>query len=267
VTESQSSRDKILDVAEALFAQRGYAGVGLRQVAEAAGLVKSSLFHHFRSKAQLYAEVLGRVLVRIRERLDPVLESGTDPEQKLDRWVDALIDALAEHPTTARLLLRGLFEEDDFRADPVLESGSDPEGKLDRWVDALIDALAEHPTTARLLLRGLFEEDDFRADPVPEAAEVDELIAAILDGIQRLLKEGVDAGAFRAVSVPHTVQTLIGATVYHFASGGLGEGLLGRPLLSAEAVRRRKQELGDLLHHGIAGASRPRARSASEGRS
>ena len=220
MTESQSSRDKILDVAEALFAQRGYAGVGLRQVAEAAGLVKSSLFHHFRGKAQLYAEVLARVLVRIRERLDPVLESGTDPERKLDRWVDALIDALAEHPTTARLLLRGLFEEDDFRADPV-----------------------------------------------PEAEEVDEAIAAILDGIQRLLKEGVDTGAFRAVSVPHTVQTLIGATVYHFASGGLGEGLLGRPLLSAEAVRRRKQELGDLLHHGIAGPSRPRVRSASEGRS
>jgi len=220
VTESQSSRDKILDVAEALFAQRGYAGVGLRQVAAAAGLVKSSLFHHFRSKDQLYAEVLGRVLARIRERLDPVLESGADPARKLDRWVDALIDALAEHPTTARLLLRGLFEEDDFRADPV-----------------------------------------------PEAEEVDETIAAILDGIQRLLKEGVDAGAFRAVSVPHTVQTLIGATVYHFASGELGEGLLGRPLLSAEAVRRRKQELGDLLHHGIAGAGRPRVQSASEGRS
>ena len=220
MTESQSSRDKILDVAEALFAQRGYAGVGLRQVAAAAGLVKSSLFHHFRSKDQLYAEVLGRVLARIRERLDPVLESGADPARKLDRWVDALIDALAEHPTTARLLLRGLFEEDDFRADPV-----------------------------------------------PEAEEVDETIAAILDGIQRLLKEGVDAGAFRAVSVPHTVQTLIGATVYHFASGELGEGLLGRPLLSAEAVRRRKQELRDLLHHGLVGANRPRARSALEGRS
>ena len=220
VRASLSSRDKILDVAEALFARRGYAGVGLRQVAEAAGLVKSSLFHHFRGKAQLYAEVLARVLVRIRERLDPVLESGTDPERKLDRWVDALIDALAEHPTTARLLLRGLVEEDDFRAD----SG-------------------------------------------PEAEEVEEIIAAILGGIQRLLQEGVDTGAFREVSVPHTVQTLIGSTVYHFASGELGEGLLGHPLLSAEAVRRRKQELGDLLHHGLAGASRARARSASEGRS
>ena len=36
-----TSREKILDVAEARFAQRGYAGVGLREVAEAAGLGKS----------------------------------------------------------------------------------------------------------------------------------------------------------------------------------------------------------------------------------
>ena len=56
---------------------------------------------------------------------------------------------------------------------------------------------------------------------------------------------------FRPVSVPHTVQTLIGATVYHFASGPLGEDLLGHPLLSAQAVSRRKEELRNLLHQGI----------------
>ena len=38
----------------------------------------------------------------------------------------------------------------------------------------------------------------------------------------------------------------------------VGEGLLGRPLLSAEAVRRRKQEVRALLHHGLtATAGRP----------
>ena len=57
-----ASRDKILDAAEHLFARRGFAGIGLREVAEVAGLGKSSLFHHFRSKAELYAAVVGRIL-------------------------------------------------------------------------------------------------------------------------------------------------------------------------------------------------------------
>jgi len=205
-SEFPSSREKILDVAEALFARRGYTGVGLREVAVAAGLGKSSLFHHFRSKTQLYCEVLARVLERIREPLDVVLESTDDPARKLDRCVDALVDSLAEHPPTARLLLRSLFEEDDLS----------PEA--------------------------------------PGVLAVEQSLSELLERLQRLLSEGVAAGVFRPVSVPHTLQTLIGATVYHFASGDLGAGLLGQPLLSAEAVRRRKLEVKNLLHHGLVAA-------------
>ncbi len=201
-----SSRDKILDVAEVLFARRGYAGVGMREVADAVGLRKSSLFHHFRSKSQLYFEVQARVLLRIRERLAPVFALSADPREKLDRWIDAAVDALAEHPPSARLLLRGLFEDDDI-----------PDG-------------------------------------LPEAQACERVLAQLLQDIRRLLREGVEQGVFRRISASHTVQTLIGAIVYHFASGELGEGLLGGPLLSAEAVSRRKQELRNLVHTGLTAA-------------
>ena len=53
------------------------------------------------------------------------------------------------------------------------------------------------------------------------------------------------------MSAAHTIQTLVGATVYHFASGEIGEGLLGRPLLSAEAVHRRRQEIKHFMRHGL----------------
>ncbi|MEN8181031.1 MAG: TetR/AcrR family transcriptional regulator [Myxococcota bacterium] len=208
--DSPSSRDKILDVAEALFARRGFAGVGMREVAEAAHLGKSSLFHHFKTKAHLYLAVLARVLDRIAERTLPVLGDSRSPLERLDASVDALVDALAEHPTTARLLLRGLFEDDDL-----------PE----------------------------IAQDESRA--------VERTLGGILQGVQDLLREGIDSGALRPVSVPHTLQTLIGATVYHFASGKFGEDLLDRPLLSAEAVRQRKQEVKALLRHGLAAPQSP----------
>ena len=217
VHEVPGSREKILDVAEALFARRGYAGVGLREVAESVGLGKSSLFHHFRGKSQLYFQVLGRVLARIRDRLAPVLSAGGDPSQRLERWVDALVDALAEHPSSARLLLRALVED-------------------------------ETP----------------RDDRLPDAAAAEAILDELLAGIRRLLREGVAKGSFRPVSDAHTVQTLIGATVYHFASGELGERLLGRPLLSAETVARRKRELRELLRAGLA-AGGPGAPATPEG--
>ena len=48
------------------------------------------------------------------------------------------------------------------------------------------------------------------------------------------------------------LQTLIGAVVYHFASGEFGEGVIGAPLFSSEAVRRRKDEVKQMLRRGLA---------------
>ena len=200
-----SSRDKILEVAEALYARRGFAGVGMREVAGAVGFGKSSLFHHFRSKVQLYLAVLERVLARIEVRLQPILELQLGAAEKLDRWIDALIDELAEQPATARMLLRALFEEEAF------DTGNWPEGQA-----------------------------------------VDRRLATVLEGITRLLTDGMRNGELRSASAPHVVQTLIGATIFHFASGEVGEGLLGGPLLSAEAVRARKAETKAFFHHGLA---------------
>jgi AcrR family transcriptional regulator len=207
-----SSREKILEVAESRFAQRGFAGVGMREVAGAAGLGKSSLFHHFASKAELYVAVIERVIARIEAHVLPALA----------------------------------------RPGRVL-------AQFDAAVDALIDALAEHPTTARLLLRSLVEEDAVAAAAPPALATVEARIASLVARFSALLHAGVAAGELRPAGAPDAAQTLIGATVYHFASGEFGEAVLGGPLFSAESVARRKRELKSLLLHGLASpASAPK---------
>ena len=203
----QTPRDKILDCAEQLFARRGFAGIGLAEVADSVGLGKSSLFHHFHSKAQLYAAVMARILARLEEPLLRTLAVGGSPAERLDRWIDVLVDELASHPTYARLLLRSLFEDDELAGD------------------------------------------------LPEEQEANATIRRLAAAVSRLLREGMTAGAFRAASVPHMLQTLIGATVYHFASGEFGDEMLGRPLFSAAEVRRRKSELKGLIRHGLLAGS------------
>ena len=132
-----TSREKILDVAEARFAQRGYAGVGLREVAEAAGLGKSSLFHHFPSKAALYGAVLDRVLERIELRMNRALSATGDVRARISDAVVGLIDTLAEDPPAARLLLRTVFEDDDVSPTEAPELAA-----ADRRLEALIARVA-----------------------------------------------------------------------------------------------------------------------------
>jgi AcrR family transcriptional regulator len=199
----QPSRDKILDCAEQLFARRGFAGIGLAEVADGVGLGKSSLFHHFASKAELYAAVVARILDRVEQRLMRALAAGGSPVERLDRWIDAIVDLFAEHRTHARLLLRSLFEDDELTGE------------------------------------------------LPGERQANDTIHRIAAAGAALLKEGMEAGAFRPASVGHTLQTLIGATVYHFASGDMGDEMIGRPIFSASEVRRRKDEVKALFHRGL----------------
>src|SRR5262249_24529641 len=152
------SRDKILDAAEDLFARRGFAGIGMREVAEVAGLGKSSLFHHFKSKAELYAAVVGRILDLFDRRLTAALAAGGDPLVRFDRWVDALIDTLAAQPTAARLLLRSLFEDDE------LAGTSEEERRADRTIKRMFNAVAN-------LLREGMESGIFRLANIPHTLQ------------------------------------------------------------------------------------------------
>ncbi|MCX8073813.1 MAG: TetR/AcrR family transcriptional regulator [Candidatus Binatia bacterium] len=153
VTEP-SSREKILDAAELLFAQRGFAGVGMREVAEAVGLSKSSLFHHFRTKVELYAAVAARILAAFEERTAEIVAAPGDALERFDRWLDAMIDTLAERPTRARLLLRSLFEDDDLAG----------ESEGEKEVDAIIHRL--FASVGHLLREGM-ERGLFRVASIP----------------------------------------------------------------------------------------------------
>jgi AcrR family transcriptional regulator len=53
-----TSRQRILKTARDLFVGRGYMGVSMQQIADATGLRKASLYHHFRSKEALLADVI-----------------------------------------------------------------------------------------------------------------------------------------------------------------------------------------------------------------
>jgi TetR/AcrR family transcriptional regulator, cholesterol catabolism regulator len=65
-----SPRERLLDAAEALFTEHGFAAVKLRDVAAAAGLHHSSLYHHApQGKAQLFREAVERGLARHGEGL------------------------------------------------------------------------------------------------------------------------------------------------------------------------------------------------------
>ncbi|MEL6665968.1 MAG: TetR/AcrR family transcriptional regulator [Pseudomonadota bacterium] len=105
---AQDTRERLLDQAEALFAERGFYGVSIAAIANELGLTKQALLHHFGSKEKLYGEVLKRISSRFMALRE--LRSGADPIQGLKVYFLALLkkDHLGQHATT--VLMRELLD-------------------------------------------------------------------------------------------------------------------------------------------------------------
>jgi TetR/AcrR family transcriptional regulator len=106
VPKAERTRGAILEAAERLFAERGFEGTRLEDVAAAVGIRRASIVYHFRDKPELYDAVLGEVLGALREQLAAALLGEGTFAARVERAVSAWIDAVAARPALARLLLR-----------------------------------------------------------------------------------------------------------------------------------------------------------------
>lgn len=104
------SREEYLDAAEALFAERGFYGVSIAAIAEQLGLTKQALLHHFKSKAQLYGDVLHRISTQYDSFTVTSDLNETEAETTLRIFFDRLYDAARTQPAQTRLLMRELLD-------------------------------------------------------------------------------------------------------------------------------------------------------------
>jgi len=99
-------KEEIVIEATRLFAERGYEGTSMGDLAEQVGLRKASLFHHFPSKDVLYATVLSELVESVKTAILNAATSEGSFAERLDALTDALTTTLGAHSHAARLLIR-----------------------------------------------------------------------------------------------------------------------------------------------------------------
>jgi TetR/AcrR family transcriptional regulator, cholesterol catabolism regulator len=90
-------RDELLRIAGALFAQRGFKNTTVRDIADAAGILSGSLYHHFDSKESMVDELLSTFQSALLKTYDEIVGSDLDARAKVDAVVRASFDAIHEH--------------------------------------------------------------------------------------------------------------------------------------------------------------------------
>lgn len=99
-----SRRDEILGVAADLFAKKGFNSTTVRDIADTAGILSGSLYHHFRSKEQIMEEIFAEYFDEIDERLQVVSDSESNPAERFRAMLRELLLAVHRHPGAARML-------------------------------------------------------------------------------------------------------------------------------------------------------------------
>lgn len=101
---SVATKLRLLDAAEREFAARGFTGVRLRDIADAAGVQPALIHHYFGDKQGLYRAVLDRVLLPTSTESWTLLGSGLDLEALLAGFADMLLRFHAAHHNLLAIL-------------------------------------------------------------------------------------------------------------------------------------------------------------------
>ena len=96
VSQPASRRDELLELAATMFAERGLKATTVRDIADSAGILSGSLYHHFKSKEQMVEEVLRDFLDWLFAKYEQIAATEASPLERLKGLFLASFEAI-EH--------------------------------------------------------------------------------------------------------------------------------------------------------------------------
>ncbi|MDQ7073548.1 MAG: TetR/AcrR family transcriptional regulator [Gammaproteobacteria bacterium] len=112
----------ILEVAEALFSEKGFAAVSINEIAKQAGSSKANIFHHFKSKEGLYLAVLKQACSRSAAALDSVQkEASANPLNQLQHFHASHLKTILSESKSTQLIQRELMGNGEQRGKQLAE--------------------------------------------------------------------------------------------------------------------------------------------------
>lgn len=115
--EALATRDRLLDAAECVFAEKGVSRTSLTDIATAAGVSRGAIYWHFKNKADLFNAMMERTTMPMEDALHQIgHDTGQDPLDELRR---AILDAMKKIATDERT--RRVFEVATLKVEYVDE--------------------------------------------------------------------------------------------------------------------------------------------------
>ena len=144
-------REQLLEVALEVFGEHGFHPTSMNDVAEAAGVTKPVLYQHFRSKRDLYREVLTDVGAHLLDAITKATTAAQSPHEQVELGFIAYFSWVEANEAAFRVLFGGGTRRDEEFAAQVAEV----EGAIAEAIATLIDVEGLTEAQRRQLAHGL----------------------------------------------------------------------------------------------------------------
>ncbi len=126
---SSDMRDRIVKEAIQLFGQRGYKGTSLQAIADAVGVKRPSLMHHFECKEDILEEAINQILLQWAVDLPKFLYNITSGYKMFSSTIKKTVELFLDDKNRAQLVLRELLDRPE-KSRVVLKDNIGPWLKL-----------------------------------------------------------------------------------------------------------------------------------------
>jgi TetR/AcrR family transcriptional regulator, cholesterol catabolism regulator len=128
-------RDHLVRLAAELFAEKGFQATTVRNIADEAGILSGSLYHHFDSKESIVDEILSGFFQEIMSAYRGVLDQGTDPRATVAGLVRVAFGTLEPHRAAIMVMQNDWQYFKDLPRFAYLTKYEDEVATL--WIDAI----------------------------------------------------------------------------------------------------------------------------------
>lgn len=105
IRDKDATRRRILDAAEEVFAEKGYHGTAVDDIARTADMSKGGFYFHFLNKQAIFLALMEALTPRLIGTAERAIAQETDPVAKLDAALRTVLDTFSRHRRLSRILL------------------------------------------------------------------------------------------------------------------------------------------------------------------
>ena len=135
--QTRPGREGVLEAAIVLFAERGFHGTSMRDVAAAAGMTVAGIYHHFSSKQEILRGLMVATMIDVLEATAAALDAaGSTPQDRLGALVEAWVLFHTQRQAEALIGASELRSLDDEGLVEVIALRDQQEARFREIVDA-----------------------------------------------------------------------------------------------------------------------------------